>query len=194
MSWDGMYPQCNCKCGKPLNADGNHPAELYAGTYTGLCHTCERAPAFVTEEHRDGATRISYAPDNPSWRRDRIEYIAYEDCNECSGTGRTYVSRSNWSVGGYHCQCKACSERFYSEPLREWAISRRRTLFEAAQATWKAELEKANLYELVKKHSRGELSDDKQEVVDSIRRRVRERYERLKTRLEERCETLHMWD
>ena len=40
--WDGMYPQHECSgCGKLLNADGGHPAELYAGTYTGLCYECE---------------------------------------------------------------------------------------------------------------------------------------------------------
>lgn len=47
MAWDGMLGpigsiHCN-RCGKPLNKDGGHPAELYAGTYTGLCYGCQNS-------------------------------------------------------------------------------------------------------------------------------------------------------
>jgi len=117
-SWDGMYPKHSCKkCGKPLNADGNHPAELYTGTYTGLCYGCEKSSAYVVKEYRDGAKRISYPPHCPSWRRNREEFVAYDDCPDCGGKGRKMISRTFGVGGSYPINCEKCADRYYGESL-----------------------------------------------------------------------------
>ena len=68
--WDGMLPQHPCKwCGKLLNQDGYHPAELYAGTYTGLCSSCESFGPRILQEFYDGCKLISHPPSTPSHRR-----------------------------------------------------------------------------------------------------------------------------
>jgi len=131
MSWDGMYPKgLKCeKCGKTLNEDGGHPAELYAGTFTGLCYGCERqGPYLVATFKIDGCQVISYPPDCPSHRRDRTEKYAYPDCEECQGAGRLYVSRSFAQGGSYYRYCRACLDRFCKQPLRaayekEWDVA-----------------------------------------------------------------------
>lgn len=120
MDDQGFLPQQNCQgCGKPLNRDKN-PAELYAGTFTGLCYECERKAAYVTYEFSDGAKYWSHAPHCPSWRRDRETFIAYDDCPECKEKhGRIMVSR-NFSQGGpYPIQCQTCLSRYTSHPERQ---------------------------------------------------------------------------
>jgi len=112
--WDGMYPQHPCKgCGKPLNADGGHPAELYAGTYTALCYGCERKAPFVVREFLDGGATVSHPPSCPSWRRDREEFYWYPDCTVCR-MGAVWVSRSLSEGGGYNTHCDTCSKRHYA--------------------------------------------------------------------------------
>lgn len=120
MDSNGFYPQHPCKaCGKPLQGDGDgHPAESYAGTYTGLCDVCTRAGGYVEHTYRDGAQRWSYPPHCPAWRRDRETFHAYPDCQTCQGSGRLYVSRSCAVGGSYYSYCPQCFERFYGEPLR----------------------------------------------------------------------------
>lgn len=108
----GMFPadwRCS-NCGKQLNADGNHPAELYAGTFNGLCYACTSGPAFVVKgsELPDGARLVSHPPACPSWRRDRTTHWAYPDCVECKGLGAK--RRYTWS-GDFMEYCRPCMER-----------------------------------------------------------------------------------
>jgi hypothetical protein len=135
MTWDGMYPQHNCKqCGQVLNPDGHRPAELYAGTYTGICYACERSGPYVVEAHIDGAMLFSYPPHCPAWRRDRETYYTYLDCNECGGTGRHYVSRSAAYGGPYSRYCESCMQRFFEYPKRVKARRRLTCFWETANA------------------------------------------------------------
>lgn len=110
----GMYPaDWTCRvCSKVLNADGGHPAELYAGTYTGLCYGCERGPAYVVPDSElpDGARLVSWPPSSPSWRRDRTTHWAYPDCEECDGMGAHVRSRSQWG-GQWTESCRPCMAR-----------------------------------------------------------------------------------
>lgn len=137
----GMFPSAwTCRgCARPLDADGMHPAELYAGTCTGLCYECEGKPLFVKETYvLDGAMRVSYPPSCPSWRRDREEFLAYADCATCGGGG---IGSSDWMHGAtYRHYCAACHNRFYAHPLRARAIRHRQRLYEAAERVWQSEL------------------------------------------------------
>lgn len=180
--WDGFYPQHDCKkCGKPLNADGYHPAELYAGTYTGLCYGCEKSGPFVAKEHLDGAQTISYPPHCPSWRRDREEQIAYPDCPDCEGKGRFYVSRPFASGGGYYRYCPNCLGRFSSHPLRVWASNRRKAIYNAANGSYLAELRKRRL---ITKAKKGELPE---ELVKEISTPIMARYDAVRERFNGLC-------
>lgn len=171
-NWDGMLPARSCTgCGKQLNADGNHPAELYAGTYTGLCYTCEKKPFFVTRTEFDGALILSYPPHCPSWRRDRETFIAYDDCEKCHGKGRFMVSRSFSQGGPYPKNCDVCSARYHNNPIRRWRERRHTRLTQAAYSTFGAEL---------KRHR---FTGDEPEA-DPIRQRVLSRYYTLLESLE----------
>lgn len=120
--WNGFYNGVTCrKCGKSLDGQGDgHPAESYAGTYTGLCDKCTHAGGFVIRiAESDGCKQWSYPPHCPSWRRDRESYLAYDDCLTCKGTGRIYISRSYPQGGPYYIQCKECSARYYDQPIRK---------------------------------------------------------------------------
>jgi len=115
----GMFPDQKCLiCGKQLNKDGRYPAELYAGTFTGLCYACTSSKAYRVAVFYDGAERWSYPPHCPSWRRARETYTAYPDCTECNGRGRIVISRANSRGGLYTEQCRTCSDRFRNEPKR----------------------------------------------------------------------------
>lgn len=120
MSWDGMYPQHNCKqCNNPLNPNDHRPAELYAGTYTGLCYSCQNLPAYVVTCYKiDNCLIISHSPNSPSHRRDRSEHHAFIDCFVCKGTGHLYVSRSYAVGGSYYRYCADCLDRYYNQPMR----------------------------------------------------------------------------
>jgi hypothetical protein len=108
----GMFPaDWACKvCGKTLNADGNHPAELYAGTFTGLCYTCERGGPYVVpgSELPDGGRRVSHPPACPSWRRDRTDHWGYPDCENCKGQG---AKMRHTAMNQYLEYCKPCMAR-----------------------------------------------------------------------------------
>ena len=174
-----MHPKHNCiKCGKPLNADGNHPAELYAGTYTGLCYGCEKSSSYVVKEYRDGAKRISYPPHCPSWRRDREEFIAYDGCPFCKGTGR-FMKYSHGTFGSYPVHCDRCFDRYYNEPLRKWAETRKKKIYSAAQNVYDNLLKKNKIYKLVQ---RGKAPDDK---VEELRKQVIKRHERIVAKFKE---------
>lgn len=188
MGWDGMLPRRNCeRCGKPLNQDGAHPAELYAGTFTGLCYVCERAGGYALETYRDGAKRISYPPHCPSWRRDREEYTAYEDCTECNGTGRHAISRDYSKGGSYPVQCKACSERYYSDKLRDRASNALSRLREKAQEHYENLLKANRIYGKARK------GDAPPEIVEQCRTEAIDWYERAKVRLETIHERQAVW-
>ena len=168
----GFLPPHNCKiCGEPLDTSGDRPAELYLGTYTGLCNKCTMSGPFVVKEYRDGARQISYAPHCPSHRRDREKYISYADCEVCKGTGRLYVSRGFASGGSYYRYCKECLDRYCNDPLRIWADRRRKLINLAAQAVWEKVLRKNRL---LGKAKRGEI---KQERVQALAAPVQKRKE-----------------
>lgn len=121
----GFYPDHDCKvCGNPLGGKKHgpdtydRPAELYAGTYTGICYTCQNRGPYVEYVLFDGLQRVSYPPHCPSWRRDRESYDAYPDCPDCGGRGRFYVSRSFPRGGPYYRFCRTCSDRRGSHPIR----------------------------------------------------------------------------
>ena len=118
MDKDGFYPIHNCKrCNKPLQGQGSgRPAELYAGTYTGLCYPCTNAPMIILRQYPDGAQRKEYSPYRPSYRRNRNSYIAYDDCDDCKGLGYTYRYQRH---GSYRAYCDTCSRRFYKHPIRQ---------------------------------------------------------------------------
>ena len=114
---DGMLPRHACKgCGKPLNADGGHPAEIYLGTYTGFCYTCQNGGAYPEKTYPSGATRWNFPPHCPAWRRDRETFIGFAGCPDCNGKGRIMVSRADAQSGSYPKNCETCSNRHYKHP------------------------------------------------------------------------------
>jgi hypothetical protein len=138
MDSHGMLPQEHffcLGCGKTLNADGGHPAELYAGTWNGLCYGCTRRGPFVVKvSNLDGARIVSWPPHSPSWRREREKHTAYEDCETCGGLGiEKPVYRSPERAGQY---CRPCIRRYSEHPLRVWDDQRRTLLRTRAQAAF----------------------------------------------------------
>jgi len=139
----GMLPaDWTClRCGRQLNADGNHPAELYAGTFTGLCYPCTSTGPYVEAvAELDGCRKISYPPNCPSHRRDRQVHHAYPDCPNCHGRGVTTAYA--W-CNRAHQYCETCVRRFDAHPLRTWRRSRYTTIRDAAQARFEARLDQA---------------------------------------------------
>lgn len=119
MSWDGMLLKGTiCKgCGKELNADGTHPAELYAGTYNGLCYPCTGSKPYVVDKVEGGCKSTSHPPHCPSWRRDRETYIWNPECdNTKCEMGKIRVSRSHASGGPYTIQCDKCYKVWNDSP------------------------------------------------------------------------------
>ena len=116
--WDGMLPAgTTClNCGKVLNADGGHPAELYLGTYNGLCYPCTSAPAFLVQECEDGSQEWSHPPHCPSWRRNREIRYGYEGCETCGGKGSVRQFRPDSQGGSYTYQCPVCRTRKWPPP------------------------------------------------------------------------------
>lgn len=109
-------PPCRV-CGKELGGrqpDGSYhrPAELYAGTYTGLCQRCTSGRAYLVTTLCDGAEVWSFPPHCPSWRRDRQTFVSYPDCG-CNH-GRVMVSRNLSQGGNYPMSCESCSIRYDS--------------------------------------------------------------------------------
>jgi hypothetical protein len=109
--WDGMLPAgTKCKrCGKVLNADGGHPAELYAGTYTGECYSCARENGRVERGYPTGARELSYLDDYQPLRRS--QFTAYADCEVCQGQGYIHISRALAFGGSYKSYCQPCLDR-----------------------------------------------------------------------------------
>lgn len=142
MGWDGMLNVKYCtKCGGELNPDGARPAEVYAGTYTGLCYNCERAGAYVVRVHEDGAREISYPPSSPSWRRSREEYIGYLDCEECGGSGFRWEHRAHPQGGSYRGYCSECLKRWVMHPKRARMSKLNDWIWSAVTAAWNCFIE-----------------------------------------------------
>ena len=120
MTWNGFLPPSNCQaCGTPLQGeDSDRPAELYAGTYTGLCYPCTGKTAFriETRQRVSGAWYWSHPPHCPSWRRDRETFYGFPGCKRCGGKGCTWISRPNPQGGPYTVQCVACEARDEEHP------------------------------------------------------------------------------
>lgn len=120
MTWHGYLPDHDCKgCGKPLQGEmSGRPAELYAGTYTGLCYGCERAPARAIGRLLTGAYETEHPPSSPSWRRDRERFLWFADCvNPRCRKGAVQVYRSGAFGGSYRAQCDHCSARHHEHPV-----------------------------------------------------------------------------
>lgn len=126
MDKQGMLPaDVFCvRCAKPLNMDGNHPAERYLGTFNGLCYGCTSAGAYVAATSAlDGCRRVSWPPHCPSWRRDRETHWAYADCATCGGMGIELPAR-RYDSGGQ--SCRPCLARYSAHPQRagwsRWSV------------------------------------------------------------------------
>lgn len=187
-SQTGMFPSdwCCKACGKALNADGNHPAKLYAGTYTGLCYGCERSEGFVVStDPLDGAITWSYPPSTPSWRRDRETKVAYADCPDCGGAGFRW--EYTYGRGRTRAYCVTCSDRRASHPLRRWRSERIEALPRHAEAAYQARLAAAT--GLAKRTSKKRMAAACLAVHDSpegkaIAAEVLARYRRIQTRFD----------
>ncbi len=177
----GMFPaEWRCKvCKKTLNANGLHPAELYAGTYTGLCYTCEQKPYYVAKTYAlDDAMILSYPPSCPSWRRNRETYYAFGECPACKGTGITSALYAN-----HREQCKDCLNRYFTHPLREWADRRRTQIYSAAENVWHAEVQRVARTMLRRKAKKKEVTAQaailyKEPRMDAIKRELLARHSR----------------
>ena len=163
MSWDGFLPEgTKCEqCGNILKKD----AELYAGTFTGLCRSCENISSKVEVTYFDGAVRISYPPHCPSWRRNRDSFMAYADCKECRGSGKKTITRGMASGGSYPINCPSCSDKFYNHPLRVWKSKRYDRIIEKAQSAYLTLLKINKIYTKAKK---GEAPEDKVEELKKL--------------------------
>lgn len=116
---DGMLPSHKCRqCGKVLNVDGGHPAELHLGTYTGLCYSCENGGPICIAQHASGAETWEFAPHCPAWRRSRERFIGFPGCPDCGGRGRIMVAQSDVQGGSFPRNC-VCAQRHYQYTPRK---------------------------------------------------------------------------
>ena len=182
MGNQGMLPQRNCKqCDKPLNADGGHPAELYAGTYTGLCYQCERSgERLIKTDPLDGSQCWEFPPHCPSWRRTRERFTGFAGCEKCSGKGRIWIGRSDSQGGSYAIQCETCSARYWNHPLRLWESQRWGTIRKAAESLYHQELKRRKLLKQAKSGTiPADLCRDIQAPFIARMDRIRERFDKL---------------
>ena len=119
MSFNGFFPPHPCKnCGKMLDYEKTGEPSNYAGSsqYTGECYSCNQRPSFILKTLVDGCNEISFPAHNPSYRRQREEFHAYPNCDDCGGQGHKIAYSSGWSYREY---CKTCFDRYYAFPLRK---------------------------------------------------------------------------
>lgn len=199
MAWDGMLGSegsvpCN-RCSKPLNPNGHRPAELYAGTYTGLCYTCQNSSAFCTHiEFLDRAEHWEFPPHCPSYRRDRENYIGYNDCSDCDGRGSKRVSRSFPQGGPYRKYCDTCFSRYYNHPIRERYSQRRKRINYAWMNSLVNHLLSSRLASKRKRRSRDDgikKKDHRGKIIwlycsESILKQLMDEYRMRGSRLEKR--------
>jgi len=185
MDREWMLPVHNCRqCGRPLNADGGHPAELYAGTYTGLCYRCERSgERRIKVDPVDGAETWEFPPHCPSWRRAREQFVGFTGCGICEGKGRIWVSRADSRGGSYAVQCEECSGRYWGHPLRKWEAARWGTIRKAAESLYRRELKRRGLLRQAKAGTiPAELCKEIQASYIARMDEVRERFGKLADR------------
>jgi hypothetical protein len=205
-NWDGFYPDHECKqCGKALggtkHGPGSYgrPAELYAGTYTGLCYTCQNKNDYVLYIYPlDNAQQISAPPHCPNWRRDRELYIAYADCSDCKGKGRKMISRSFANGGPYPQYCKTCFDRFYNHPLRKaksaYLLHNTSRIHNAAESMWQTYLRKT--LKIPKRYNwktdPKNISDQAKALLDGdYARDLYERAQNLKNKVRDKANLLY---
>jgi len=176
-----MVYGATCKrCGKVMGGDGDRPAEIYLGTFTGLCYDCEKRGAQRIDAEFDGAEHWEHAPHCPSWRRDRERYIGYPGCVDCKGRGRIMVSRPFPQGGPYAIQCKACSTRYYGQPWRAKWSKRKSVLLRVAHDVFRAHCKKIAR----RKKVRASDCDGMNAIADAERPAMVARYERALALLE----------
>ena len=110
-----LAPPCR-GCGKPLNADGDHPAEHYAGTFQGLCTACTQREPFVVKTLPSGLKQWSCPPHCPQWRRDREVFMQAEGCG-CDHGREWKIERGVWGTNRYPMQCTRCADKHYGHPV-----------------------------------------------------------------------------
>lgn len=190
------YTGARCaRCRKLLNADGDHPAEIYAGTFNGLCYGCTSSgPYIVRVSLLDGARVLSYPPHCPSWRRDREEYTGYADCETCQGSGVQGWAPAAGGMDRYRHYCKPCIQRYSSHPVRVLAYGYSETLMRVAETAFQRRLDQASG---LKKSASAKLRKEARKdldpaVFEEVKADVKGRYNRLKARHAARVERLGM--
>lgn len=187
------YTGATCqRCGKLLNADGGHPAEIYAGTFNGLCYGCTAAgPYVVRVSLLDGARVLSYPPHCPSWRRDRETFTAYADCGTCNGSGVQGRGRSAGG-GSYPEYCKPCIRRYSGHPVRVLQFGYLEKLQRSADRAFQRRMTLAAGLKLNASRKRQEAAWEAldESVRESIRAEIMGRYKSLKARHAARIERL----
>jgi hypothetical protein len=146
-SWDGaVCPECGEK-----TAARAQPAELYGGTYTGLCQSCVSKGPYLDETRPaepSGARWWSHPPHCPSWRRDRESFLYFEGA-DCCRFGRLNVPRADTRGGDYGKQCEKCRDRHERHPVVQETYKQEH-LLRAAQLEWRKRMSAeyvARLYE-----------------------------------------------
>lgn len=185
----GMLPSSlGCtRCGVQLGANR---AELYAGTYNGLCYPCTSEPAYlVAVNPLDGLRRWSWPPSSPSHRRHREIRYGYADCSDCAGKGALRRGGA-WSLS--YLQCEQCASRRDSHPLRRWYSDRMRTLYRVADERYAERLREAAG---VKRRTARKTADAMVRALPAatkltIRAEVRGQYDRIKARFRAHADPL----
>jgi hypothetical protein len=188
------YTGARClRCSKLLNADGGHPAEIYAGTYNGLCYGCTGSARYIVRVSLlDGARQVSWPPHCPSWRRDRESHTAYEGCETCGGLGIELPAYRGWENAGQYC--RPCLERFSSHPVRVIAYGWRTKVMQSADRAFQRRMTLAAGLKLTASRRKQEAAWDAldDEVRTALRDEVKGRYLSLLARHEDRIERLGM--
>lgn len=183
------YTGAEClRCGKVLGT--RIPAEIYAGTFNGLCYGCTAAgPYIVRVSLLDGARVLSYPPHCPSWRRDRETFTAYADCETCQGSG---VQRRCVGQTGYREYCKPCIQRYSGHPVRVLQFGYREKLQNSANRAFQRRMTLAAGLRLKDSQKRQRAAWDALDagVVDALRAEIMGRYKSLLARHEARIERL----
>lgn len=120
------------RCGKKLGTV--NPAENYAGTYTGLCYTCEGSPPRVEARYPlDNSALVSHPPSLPSWRREREKFYWFEDCQSCRMGSVNGSSNNGYTI---KLQCTNCGPRYWNNTTRAWLSWLLRTSWDAAYSSF----------------------------------------------------------
>lgn len=122
MDQHGFLPEHPCRtCGRILRGMGTgYPAELYAGTYTGLCYPCTNAVPYMVSESVDEIV-WSWPPSEPAHRRDRERYVQVKGCACDRGRYRRSA-------------CAKCSAlRFWRDHLRDFRRSCERRVHQISE-------------------------------------------------------------